>query len=79
MLPALLNGGELITPGELAKFLKVSRAAVSQWCQRGELPYLRLGKTIRFDSLQIQNWLQDKKGAGWTPKKADCQRKKRGK
>jgi excisionase family DNA binding protein len=61
MLQALLNSGDLITPSELAKGLKVSRAAVSQWCKRGELPFIQLGKSIRFEPDSIREWLQAKR------------------
>ncbi|MDO9532628.1 MAG: helix-turn-helix domain-containing protein [Deltaproteobacteria bacterium] len=63
MLTALLNSGDLITPSELAKGLKVSRAAVSQWCKAGKLPFLQIEKCIRFSPEQIREWLKARERA----------------
>jgi integrase len=50
--------GTLLTVGEAADYLKVSES----WVRRhlAELPVVRLGRAIRFDSLLLQKQLQDK-------------------
>jgi excisionase family DNA binding protein len=57
-LRELLEGGDLIRPDELARGLKVSNGAVYQWVDRGLIPYIRLGKCLRFDPLEIKEWLE---------------------
>ena len=50
-----------LTPQELAEKLKVSRAAISQWCCQGKIPFYRFGKSVRFDPEEIMQWLKEKK------------------
>jgi excisionase family DNA binding protein len=62
-LNELIRKGEIIRPDELAKCLKVSNAAVYQWVARGTIPYLRIGKIIRFNPEDIGEWLKAKRVA----------------
>jgi excisionase family DNA binding protein len=62
-LNELIRQGEIIRPDELAKCLKVSQAAVYQWCARGTIPYFRIGKVIRFNAEDIGEWLKAKRVA----------------
>ena len=55
-----LDRSGLLTPKDLAEFLQVSRAAISQWCGRGDLPFIRLGRAIRFDPKLIRDWISDR-------------------
>ena len=48
----------LITPGELAKRLNVSRVWVYRLANDGRLPSIRVGdKILRFDPGEIEEWL----------------------
>jgi excisionase family DNA binding protein len=41
---------ELLTPGELADRLKVTRATITKWRKLGRIPFLRVNATVyRFD------------------------------
>ena len=60
-LTKLLNSGDLIRPDELAKGMKVAQGTVYAWCERGLIPHIRLGKCIRFDPVEIKEWLQKKR------------------
>jgi len=61
----LLNGGDLIRPDELARGLKVatSTSTVYSWIERGTIPHLRLGKSVRFDPEELKVWLEEKRCA----------------
>ena len=63
LLQELLKGGDLIRPDELAAGLKVAQATVYQWVSRGMIPYLQIGKCIRFDPQDIGEWLRLKRKA----------------
>jgi excisionase family DNA binding protein len=56
--------GRLITPKDLAAYLQVSRSAVSQWCKGGMIPFIQLGKSVRFDPLKIKVWLEEREQSG---------------
>jgi excisionase family DNA binding protein len=60
-LQELINRGEIIRPDELARGLKVAQGTVYAWVDRGLIPYLRLGKCIRFEPKDIKEWLMGRR------------------
>jgi excisionase family DNA binding protein len=62
-LRELLEGGDLLRPDELAAGLKVAHGTVYAWCERGLIPYIRIGKCIRFDPVEIRGWLETNRKA----------------
>jgi excisionase family DNA binding protein len=55
MTTALLP--ELMTEEQLADYLQVSVSRIRYWRQHAGLPYLKLGKVIRFLPQDVQQWL----------------------
>jgi len=49
--------GEILTVDDLAKKYKVSRSAIYQLVEKGLLPHIRIGKSIRFESDVIRSAL----------------------
>lgn len=45
---------------ELAKYLAMSQDAIRNWVKRGEIPFSRFGRSIRFDMRKIETWLKNK-------------------
>jgi len=52
----------LLTPQELADWLKMSRVWVYKQAERGLLPFHRVGDAIRFDPEEIRAYLESRKG-----------------
>ena len=48
---------ELLTPQELATYLKLNHTTVIRKANKGEIPAIRIGKQFRFDKNQIDKWL----------------------
>jgi excisionase family DNA binding protein len=48
---------QLLTPQELAKYLKLNHTTVIRKAHRGEIPAIKIGKQFRFDRNQIDKWL----------------------
>jgi excisionase family DNA binding protein len=56
---------QLISAAELAKRLSVPTVTVYAWARRGQIPFYKVGKCVRFDEAEIQVWLSNyKKGPG---------------
>ena len=56
---------ELLTVSEVAAFLKVPISWVYERTRRlgnQRLPYVRLGKYLRFSLSEIKNWLEQQRG-----------------
>src|SRR3990167_2289641 len=68
---AVLNGTLEMTGGgnaspwmnveELARYLEVDGATVTQWAQSGRLPSQREGGALRFERAKIEDWLAQEK------------------
>ena len=54
--------GALLTTGEAAEFLKVSRSTLYRYCERGDLTHVKKGFGLRFRREDLEKWLgQDKR------------------
>lgn len=51
----------LLTPQEVASWLKMSRVWVYKQTEKGLLPFHRVGEAIRFDPGEIRSYLDERK------------------
>jgi len=51
----------LLTPQEVADWLKMSRVWVYKQAEKGLLPFHRVGEAIRFDPDKIRSYLNERK------------------
>ena len=42
----------------LAERLRIKRSTLYSWAEQGTIPYLKLGRLLRFDPDEIEVWLQ---------------------
>lgn len=59
------KGSNPLTPAEVAEILKISKYTVYEMVKRDELPAYRVGKKIRIDSQDLQDYIN--KGKGYEP------------
>jgi excisionase family DNA binding protein len=52
----------LLTPQEVATWLKMSRVWVYKQAEKGLLPFHRVGDAVRFDPGEIRAYLESRKG-----------------
>jgi excisionase family DNA binding protein len=45
---------------EISIYLGVSEEAVRKWSLRGKIPFVKLGKSLRFDMMKIDSWVKTK-------------------
>lgn len=45
---------KLITIGELSALWSVPKATLYNWVNQGRLPYVKLGRSLRFDLVEIE-------------------------
>lgn len=68
----------LLTPRELADWLKMSRVWVYKQAEKGLLPFHRVGVAIRFDPEEIRNYLNERKDLKRTYPKPHNSKSKKG-
>jgi excisionase family DNA binding protein len=52
---------DLLTTAELAKYLHLKATTVRRKAARGEIPAVKIGKHLRFDRAEIDNWLRERR------------------
>lgn len=58
-----VNQKELLTVKEVAAHLRVSRATVWRWCQKGTIPAIRLGRCWRIRQMDLLSLIEPDKHA----------------
>jgi excisionase family DNA binding protein len=58
--PGEIHFPNLCTPSEIAKLLKVSPKSIYYWVKRDELPFIRVGRHLRFDPQKVISYLTEK-------------------
>lgn len=51
----------LITVEELAKYLNLNPHTIYIWVEQRKIPFIKIGRMVRFDLLEIEAWLTSKK------------------
>jgi len=51
----------LIGTEELAKYLDIKLNTVYCWVYLRKIPYLKVGRLVKFDLVEIDSWLADKR------------------
>jgi excisionase family DNA binding protein len=58
--PATADQSPLLTIDEAATFLRLSRGKTYQLAQSGELPTVRMGRSVRVRRDRLQAWLDER-------------------
>lgn len=59
-LAATASADEILEKPETAQRLKISTRTLDQWMRAGRVPFLKIGKTVRFRWADVLAHLQDK-------------------
>jgi excisionase family DNA binding protein len=62
---------QLIDIITLSKLLSVKPMTIYGWIHEGVIPFIKLGRLVRFSEKEVQAWLNKKKREGQSVKTAD--------
>jgi len=51
----------LISINQLSEKLSIKVKTIYDWTHKGEIPYIKVGRLLRFDSAEIDKWLNGRK------------------
>jgi excisionase family DNA binding protein len=51
---------QILTLDELSEYIKISRFTIYDWVYRKKIPYIKLGKNLRFRRELIDDWIDAK-------------------
>ena len=54
----------LMRPDEAAKALAISPRTLWALANRGEIPCVRIGRSVRYDPRDLQDWIEQRKNHG---------------
>ena len=60
---------EILTAGELEKFLRIDRKTIYSYVQRGLIPHMRIESNVRFSKHQVQRPVNGEGARRPAPKK----------
>jgi excisionase family DNA binding protein len=60
---------EMLTPNEVAEYLKVPIETVWRWCRKGTLPAAKIGKYWRIPKNELEAFIEA--GGNWSLKEAE--------
>ncbi len=52
---------KLLTIEDVAEFLQVKPSVVKYWIYNRDIPFIKLGRYIRFDHNEIKCWIEENK------------------
>ena len=52
---------EVLTVPEVARILKISRSKAYRLAERGEIPVLRIGKSVRVLRRDLERWVEERR------------------
>jgi len=55
---------KLLTPDQIAEYLGVRKSTIYQWTHEGYIPYVKLGKFVRFKESNVERWLEKRSTEG---------------
>lgn len=55
-----VNLPKYLSPQELALMLGISITTIYGWTSDRTIPFLKIGRLVRFDGLKINSWLKQK-------------------
>jgi excisionase family DNA binding protein len=62
---------KLLTPEEVAIMLGVKLSTIYQWTHQGFIPYVKLGRLVRFKEGAVMKWLEKKANPGMVTRRID--------
>ena len=48
----------LLTVGQLSKYLQVKESTIRDWCHTQFIPFIKVGRLVRFREKDVLKWLQ---------------------
>jgi len=52
---------KLLDINQLSEMLSVKKKTIYDWVHKGFIPYIKLGKLLRFDPKDIDKWFESKR------------------
>ncbi len=58
---------QLLNTTEVAEILRVKASTIRKWVHLGFIPYVKLGRAVRFDRKDVEKWIRQRSHQGGGP------------
>ncbi len=55
---------ELLNTAQLSEWLQVKESTIRKWVHYGYVPHVKLGRCVRFQESEIEQWLRERAEKG---------------
>ena len=55
---------KLLTIEQVADFLQVKQSTIYAWIHQQYIPYVKVGRLVRFQKSRVEKWLEDRERGG---------------
>lgn len=55
---------KILNPGQVSELLQVKLSTIYQWTHQDYIPHYKVGRFVRFDEIEIMNWLKKSQSSG---------------
>jgi len=55
---------ELLNTAQVAEWLNVKESTIRKWTHYGFIPHVKLGRCVRFQESEIEEWIRDRAEKG---------------
>jgi len=62
---------KLLKPQEIADLLGVQLSTIYQWTHEGYIPYIKVGRFVRFRESDVEQWLEKRLNQGRINRRVD--------
>jgi len=63
-----LFDNQLLSIDRLAEYLDVPTATIRDWCYKRQIPFVKVGRHVRFQPSDVQRWLSERSHGNGHPK-----------
>lgn len=64
---------KILSPGQVSELLQVKLSTIYQWTHQDYIPHYKVGRFIRFNEMEIINWLKKAQSNGRSAQRVEVE------
>ena len=64
---------KILNPEQISELLQVKLSTIYQWTHQDYIPHYKVGRFVRFDEIEIMNWLKKTQSNGRNTRRTEIE------